>query len=123
MTKKSQAEKVVKDIRRATRNTYRGGEDPDRAGWPSRRGQHCRTVPSEGIAQSLYYSWSKEFLEAGKKRLAVIRRAQANQAEVKDLRARLWPEGSGGRASLENRLLKKNMSGAGGDRRMRYPAS
>ena len=40
----------------------------------------------EGIAQSLYYKWSKEFLEAGKKRLAGDTERQATSGEVKDLR-------------------------------------
>ena len=40
----------------------------------------------EGIAESLYYSWSKEFLEAGKRRLAGDTERQANSGEVKELR-------------------------------------
>jgi transposase len=73
----------------------------------------CR---KEGIAQSLYYSWSKEFLEAGKKRLAGDTARQANTGEVKDLRAEaLALKELVADLSLENRLLKKNMSGAGGD--------
>ena len=42
---KDTAEKVVKDIRRATRG---GGKDPDRFGRPARRGQHRRAVPPRG---------------------------------------------------------------------------
>ena len=73
----------------------------------------CR---KEGIAQSLYYSWSKEFLEAGKKRLAGDTARQANTGEVKDLRAEaLALKELVADLSLENRLLKKNMTGAGGD--------
>ena len=73
----------------------------------------CR---KEGIAQSLYYSWSKEFLEAGKKRLAGDTARQANTGEVKGLRAEaLALKELVADLSLENRLLKKNMSGAGGD--------
>ena len=70
----------------------------------------------EGIAEGLYYSWSKEFLEAGKKRLAgdVVREATSN--EVKDLRS----EASALKETLaellmENRLLKKSMIGDGED--------
>ena len=44
----------------------------------------CR---QEGIAQGLYYKWSKDFLGAGKKRLAGDIARQANSSEVKDLRA------------------------------------
>jgi transposase len=69
----------------------------------------CR---KEGIAQSLYYSWSKEFLEAGKKRLAGDTARQANSGEVKDLRAEaLALKELVADLSLENRLLKKNMTG------------
>lgn len=56
-----------------------------------------RTVPRrEGIAQNLYYRWSKDFLEAGKKRLAGDTARAATSDEVKDLRReaivkkRLW---------------------------------
>ena len=73
----------------------------------------CR---KEGIAQSLYYSWSKEFLEAGKKRLAGDTARQANTGEVKDLRAEaLALKELVADLSLENRKKKKNMTGAGGD--------
>ena len=68
---KATAEQVVKDIRRATRRHY-STEDKIRIVLSGLRGEDsiaelCR---KEGIAQGLYYSWSKEFLEAGKKRLA-----------------------------------------------------
>jgi len=71
----------------------------------------------EGIAQSLYYSWSKEFLEAGKKRLAGDTARQASSPEVKDLRR----EASDlkevvAELTLENRLLKKSMIGGEVDR-------
>ena len=66
---KASAEHVVKDIRRATRRHY-STEDKIRIVLSGLRGEDsiaelCR---KEGIAQGLYYSWSKEFLEAGKKR-------------------------------------------------------
>ncbi len=66
---KATAEQVVKDIRRATRRHY-STEDKIRVVLSGLRGEDsiaelCR---KEGIAQGLYYSWSKEFLEAGKKR-------------------------------------------------------
>ena len=68
----------------------------------------------EGIAQSLYYSWSKEFLEVGKKRLAVDMARGATSSEVKDLRreARDLKEVVAEQA-LELRLLKKGCSGMG----------
>lgn len=66
-TRKSHGEKVVKDIRRATRKQY-SAEEKIRIVLDGLKGEDsiaelCRR---EGIAQSLYYSWSKEFLEAGK---------------------------------------------------------
>ena len=70
----------------------------------------------EGIAQSLYYSWSKEFLEAGKKRLAGDTARQATSGEVKDLRAEaLALKEVVADLTLENRLLKKNTTGVGGE--------
>ena len=73
----------------------------------------CR---QEGIAQSQYYCWSKEFLEAGKKRLAGDTAREANTGEVKDLRreARDLKEVVA-EQTLELRLLKKSMIGDGGD--------
>ena len=70
----------------------------------------------EGIAQSLYYSWSKEFLEAGKKRLAGDTAREASTGEVKDLRreARDLKEVVA-EQTLEIRLLKKSMTGDGGE--------
>ena len=73
----------------------------------------CR---KEGIAQSLYYTWSKEFMEAGKRRLAGDTARAATTDEVKDLRR----EASALKEcvadlTLENRLLKKSMIADGGD--------
>jgi len=81
------AEQHVKEIRRATRKQH-SAEDKIRIVLSGLRGEYsiaelCRR---EGIAQSLYYSWSKEFLEAGKKRLAGDTERQASSGEVKDLR-------------------------------------
>ncbi len=80
----------------------------------------CR---QEGISQELYYSWSKEFLEAGKKRLAGDTARQTNTSEVKQLRkeARYLKEVFAEQA-LELRLLKKKQDGRWGGRRMRYPS-
>ena len=71
----------------------------------------CR---QEGIAQSLYYTWSKEFLEAGKRRLAGDTSRAATSTEVKDLKreARDLKEVVAEQA-LELRLLKKSMLGDG----------
>ena len=80
------SERVVKDIRRATRR-HHSAEDKIRVVLDGLRGEHsiaeiCRR---EGIAESLYYSWSKEFLEAGKRRLAGDTARAATSGEVKDL--------------------------------------
>ncbi len=76
------ADKTVKDIRRATRKRH-ATEEKIRIVLEGLRGEYsiaelCRR---EGIAQSLYYSWSKEFLEAGKKRLAGDTARQASSPE------------------------------------------
>ena len=73
----------------------------------------CR---QEGIAQSLYYSWSKEFLEAGKKRLAGDTARSASTGEVKDLRREAHQlKEALAEQILENRLLKKSMIADGED--------
>ena len=70
----------------------------------------------EGIAESLYYSWSKEFLEAGKRRLAGDTARSATTSEVKDLkRQALELKEVVAEQALELRLLKKSMTGDGGD--------
>src|SRR5258707_3149569 len=70
----------------------------------------------EGIAQNLYYRWSKDFLEAGKKRLAGDTARAATSDEVNDLRreAMALKEGVAD-LTLENRVLKKNVTGDGED--------
>ena len=108
---KKPAEQVVKDIRRATRRHF-SAEDKIRIVLDGLRGEDsiaelCR---KEGIAQSLYYTWSKEFMEAGKRRLAGDTARAATSDEVKDLRR----EASALKEcvadlTLENRLLKKSM--------------
>ncbi len=122
---KPSAEKVIKDVRRITRKQY-GAEEKIRIVLDGLRGEEsiaalCRR---EGIAESLYYNWSKEFLEAGKKRLAGDTARAATTDEVKVLRkeARDLKEVVAEQA-LELRLLKKSMIADGGRRRMRYPTS
>ena len=114
---KHPAEQVVKDIRRATRRHF-SAEDKIRIVLDGLRGEDsiaelCR---KEGIAQSLYYVWSKEFMEAGKRRLAGDTARAATTDEVRDLRR----EASALKEcvadlTLENRLLKKSMIADGGD--------
>ena len=114
---KTPAEKVVKDIRRATRKHY-SAEDKIRIVLDGLRGEDsiaelCRR---EGIAQSMYYGWSKEFLEAGKRRLAGDTARAATGDEVKELcrEAGALKEVVAEQA-LELRLLKKSMIADGGD--------
>ena len=111
------AEKAVRDIRRATRRRF-SAEDKIRVVLEGLRGEDsiaelCR---KEGIAQNLYYRWSKEFLEAGKKRLAGDTAREATSDEVKGLRAeaRQLKEALA-EATLENRLLKKSVTADGED--------
>ena len=109
VTSKAPAEQVVKDIRRATRKLH-SSEEKIRIVLSGLRGEDsiAKLCRKEGIAQSLYYSSSKEFLEAGKKRLAVDTARQANTGEVKDLHAKaLAPKELVADLSLENRLLKR----------------
>ncbi len=117
ISKKDPAEKVVRDIRRKTRRKH-STEEKIRIVLEGLRGEEsiaalCRR---EGIAESLYYSWSKEFLEAGKKRLAGDTARQATSNEVKALRAEAHDlKEALAEQILENRLLKKSMIGDGGD--------
>ena len=113
---KKPAEQVVKDIRRKTRRHF-SAEDKIRIVLDGLRGDDsiaelCRR---EGIAQSLYYTWSKEFMEAGKRRLAGDTARAATTDEVKDLRreARDLKECVAD-LTMENRLLKKSMIADGG---------
>ena len=116
-TRKSPGEKIVKDIKRQTRKQY-SAEEKIRIVLDGLRGEEsiaelCR---KEGIAQGLYYKWSKDFLEAGKKRLAgdIVRQATSTEvtalkAEARDLKEVVAEQ------TLELRLLKKSMIGDGGD--------
>jgi transposase len=113
----STSERVVKNIRRATRKHY-SAEDKIRIVLDGLRGEDsiaelCRR---EGIAESLYYSWSKEFLEAGKRRLAGDTARAATSTEVKDLRRQAQElKEVVAEQALDLRLLKKSMIADGGD--------
>ena len=114
---RSSAEEHVREIRRATRKQY-SSEEKIRIVLEGLRGEYsiaelCRR---EGIVQSLYYKWSKEFLEAGKKRLSGDTERQATSGEVKDLRREMGDlKEALADVLLENRLLKKSMIEGGGD--------
>ena len=114
---KDSAEKVVKEIRRATRKQY-SAEEKIRIVLEGLRGEDsiaeiCRR---EGIAQNLYYRWSKDFLEAGKKRLAGDTARAATSDKVKDLRREATAlKEVVADLTLENRLLKKSVTADGED--------
>ena len=114
MTQKDSAEKAVREIRRKTRRKF-SAEEKIRIVLEGLRGEEsiaslCRR---EGIVANLYYRWSKEFLEAGKKRLLGDTQREATSTEVTDLRkenARLKEVVA--ETVLENRLLKKSVMGS-----------
>src|SRR6266498_3666326 len=109
------AEKTVRDIRRATRR-HHSAEEKIRIVLAGLRGEDsiaelCRR---EGIVENLYYRWSKEFLEAGKKRLAGDTARAATSDEVKDLRREAGAlKEVVADLTLENRLLKKSVTADG----------
>jgi transposase len=110
---KVSSESVVSEIKRKTRRKY-SSEEKIRIVLEGLRGEEsisaiCRR---EGISSNLYYRWSKDFLEAGKKRLQGDTVREANSLEVNGLRQendqlkQLVAE-----LSLKNRVLKKSLSG------------
>ena len=113
----SSSEHIIKDIKRKTRKQY-GAEEKIRIVLDGLRGEEsiaelCRR---EGIGQGMYYKWSKDFMEAGKKRLAgdIVRQANTDEVitlrrEARDLKEVVAEQ------TLELRLLKKSMLGDGGD--------
>ncbi len=114
MSKQTDPESVVREIKRKTRRKY-SSEEKIRIVLEGLRGEEsiaelCRR---EGISPNVYYSWSKDFLEAGKKRLMGDTRREATSREVVALRSEneqlkhLVAE-----LSLRNRVLKK-ISGSG----------
>lgn len=114
---KAPAEQVVKDIRRVTRRHF-SAEDKIRVVLEGLRGEDsiaelCRR---EGIVQNLYYRWSKDFLEAGKKRLAgdTARAATSDEVQVLRREAKALKEVVAD-LTLENRVLKKSLIADGGD--------
>jgi len=114
MGKGAKAEQVVREIHRQTRRRF-SVEEKVRIVLEGLRGEQsvaelCRR---ESLAPNLYYRWSKEFLEAGKKRLLGDTTREATAPEVKALRD------ENGRLKqvlaetvLENRLLKKSVTGS-----------
>ena len=117
MKEKPGSEKIVREIRRKTRRKF-SSEEKIRIVLEGLKGEEtiaelCRR---EGISPNLYYNWSKEFLEAGKRRLMGDTKREASRPEVGVLRReneqlkQLVAE-----LSLDNRDLKKSLSGTGED--------
>ena len=109
MAKKESVEKTVRQIRQQTRKKYTA-EEKIRIVLEGLCGETAITelCRQEGINSNLYYCWSKEFLEAGKQRLAGNTQREADSGEVKELKSeneqlkQLVAE-----LSLKNRVLKK----------------
>ena len=108
-------DKVVKNIRRKTARRY-SSEEKIRIVLAGLRGEEsiaalCRR---EGIAESLYYKWSKKFLEAGKRQLSGDTARHATAPEVNELRFEaLFLKECVADLTSENHLLKKSMIGDG----------
>ena len=113
MRKKNDPDSIVRDIKRRTRKKY-NSEEKIRIVLEGLRGEEsiatiCRR---EGINANLYYKWSKDFMEAGKKRLSGDTKREATSSEVTELRQeneqlkQLVAE-----LSLKNRVLKKSLHG------------
>ena len=117
MSNKDSAESVVRQIRRKTRRKY-SAEEKIRIVLEGLRGEDsiaelCRR---EGINPNLYYKWSKEFLEAGKRRLAGDTKREATSSEVGSLRKEnLQLKELVADLSLNNVVLKKSLAGTGPD--------
>ena len=117
MTNRRSVEKTVRDIRRRTRKKY-SAEEKIRIVLEGLRGEEsiaelCR---KEDLNPNVYYRWSKEFMEAGKKRLSGDTIREATSDEVKELRAETAAlKETLGEMVMENRLLKKSVLGDGED--------
>ena len=119
--KQASAQSTVRNIRRKTRKKY-GAEDKIRIVIEGLRGdmsvaELCR---KEGISQSLYYKWSKEFLEAGKSRLTGDTRREADGTEVKEMRSELEQlKLLVAELSLKNRVLTPALAGGAREKSLR----
>jgi transposase len=113
MQRKNDPESIVRNIKRNTRKKY-NSEEKIRIVLEGLRGEEsiatiCRR---EGINTNLYYKWSKNFMEAGKKRLSGDTKREATSSEVTELKQeneqlkQLVAE-----LSLKNRVLKKSLHG------------
>ena len=116
-TQRRSVEKAVRDIRRRTRKKY-SAEEKIRIVLEGLRGEEsiAELYRKEGLNPNVYYRWSKEFMEAGKKRLSGDTAREATTDEVKELRAEAAAlKETLGEMVMENRLLKKSVLGDGED--------
>ena len=113
MAKKKSTSSLISDLKRKTRKSY-SSEEKIRIIIECMRGEAtiaelCR---KEGISQANYYKWSKDFMEAGKKRLSGDTMREANTSEVQELKGEnIDLKELVAELSLEVRKLKKNLSG------------
>jgi transposase len=115
MAKKNKVKSIVKDIKRQTRRKF-SAEEKIRIVLEGLKGEEsvAQICRREGIAPNLYYRWSKDFLEAGKKRLMGDTMREANTDEVKHLRSENSElKETVAELLLKNRVLKKNTTGLG----------
>ena len=111
--RKKTAESVVKDIKRKTRRKF-SSEEKITIVIEGLKGEEsiatiCRR---EGIAPALYYRWSKDFIEAGKKRLNGDTMREANTGEVSGLKKENQDlKEVVAELTLKNRVLKKSLNG------------
>ena len=113
MAKKKSTSSLISDLKRKTRKSY-SSEEKIRIIIEGMRGE--TTIPElcrkEGISQANYYKWSKDFMEAGKKRLSGDTMREANTSEVQELKGEnIDLKELVAELSLEVRKLKKNLSG------------
>lgn len=114
MTRKKKTESIVKDIKRQTRRKF-SAEEKIRIVLEGLKGEEsvaaiCR---KEGISAPLYYRWSKDFLEAGKRRLLGDTLREANTDEVTELKKQNSElKHTVAELMLDNRMLKKNSNGS-----------
>ena len=113
MNLKSEPESIVREIKRRTRKRY-NTEEKIRIVLEGLKGETSKAEISrrEGINPIVYYKWSKEFLEAGKKRLQGDTVREATSNEVTDLRKENEQlKALVAELSLKNRVLKKSLNG------------
>jgi transposase len=110
---RKKSESIIKDIKRKTRRKF-SSEEKIHIVLEGLKGEESITAicRREGIAPALYYRWSKDFLEAGKKRLQGDTQREANTVEVDQLRKENQNlKEVVAELTLDNRVLKKSLNG------------